>query len=145
MDPSFVEGIRAGGAYTGQEVTRAGYQRTQFFRAAQAWFQHFDFVVTPTAACPPLLAAQQALDPIEINGKRVGDMRRAYVPYLNAIDLTGHPALSVPCGWTKSGLPVGLQIIGRWYEDRDVLRLAAVLEAKRPWRRPAAASRTGVR
>lgn len=134
MDPSFVEGIRAGGAYTGQEVTRAGYQRTQFFRAAQAWFQHFDFVVTPTAACPPLLATQQALDPIEINGKHVGDMRRAYVPYLNAIDLTGHPALSVPCGWTKSGLPVGLQIIGRWYEDRDVLRLAAVLEAKRPWR-----------
>ncbi|HXM69510.1 MAG TPA: amidase family protein, partial [Thermoanaerobaculia bacterium] len=50
-----------------------------------------------------------------------------------AIDLSGHPALSVPCGWTASGLPVGLHIIGRWYEDAEVLRLARVLEVTRPW------------
>jgi aspartyl-tRNA(Asn)/glutamyl-tRNA(Gln) amidotransferase subunit A len=133
MDPSFVEGIRAGGALSGQAVTHAGYQRTQIFRAVQGWFQRWDFVVTPTAARPPLLATQKALEPIAINGKIVGDMRQCYAPYLNAIDLSGHPALSVPCGWTKSGLPVGLQIIGRWYDDAEVLRLARVLEAKRPW------------
>ena len=133
MDPSFVEGIRAGGALSGQAVTHAGYARTQIFRAVQRWFQRWDFVVTPTAARPPLLATQKALEPIEINGKIVGDMRQRYAPCLNAIDLSGHPALSVPCGWTASGLPVGLHIIGRWYEDAEVLRLARVLEAKRPW------------
>jgi aspartyl-tRNA(Asn)/glutamyl-tRNA(Gln) amidotransferase subunit A len=133
MDPSFVEGIRAGGAYTGRQVTRAGYQRTQFFRAAQKWFERFDFVLTPTAARPPLPVEHKALDPIEIDGRDAGDMRRSYVSYLNAIDLTGHPALSVPCGWTRDGLPVGIQVIGRWYADAEVLRLAAVLEAERPW------------
>ena len=133
MDPSFVEGIRAGGRYSGQEVTHAGYARTQIFRAVQRAFERWDFLLTPTAARPPLPATQKALDPIEINGKLVGDMRQHYAPYLNVFDLSGHPALSVPCGWTRAGLPVGLQIVGRWYEDAEVLRLASVLEAKRPW------------
>ncbi|HLI14146.1 MAG TPA: amidase [Alphaproteobacteria bacterium] len=133
MDPSFVEGIRVGGSYTGQQVTKAGYRRTQIFRAVQQWFARFDFVVTPTAARPPLPVSQRALDPITINGRTVGDMRQAYAPYLNTIDLSGHPAVSVPCGWTKAGLPVGLQIIGPWYADAEILRLAAVFEQIRPW------------
>ncbi len=133
MDPSFVDGIRAGGAYSGREVTAASYKRTQLFRAAQQWFQRFDFVLTPTMARPPLLAIYKALEPIEIGGKPAGDMRRSWVSYLNLIDLTGHPALSVPCGWTEAGLPVGLQIVGRWYADAEVLRLAALIEEISPW------------
>jgi aspartyl-tRNA(Asn)/glutamyl-tRNA(Gln) amidotransferase subunit A len=43
------------------------------------------------------------------------------------------PALSVPCGWTGSGLPIGLQIVGRRYEDATVLSIGAAWEALRPW------------
>jgi Asp-tRNA(Asn)/Glu-tRNA(Gln) amidotransferase A subunit family amidase len=57
-------------------------------------------------------------------------------------NLTGQPAVSIPCGWTKDGLPLGLQLVGRRGEDGLVLRVAAALERLAPWgqRRPALAS-----
>lgn len=133
MDPTLAEGIREGMTYSGRDLQRAIYQRTQFFRAVQGWFDTFDFVVTPTISRPPLGVDHKALDPIEINGKPAGDMRRAWCPYLNLFNLTGHPAISVPCGWTDDGLPVGLQIVGRWMDDGELLRLAAAFEEARPW------------
>jgi aspartyl-tRNA(Asn)/glutamyl-tRNA(Gln) amidotransferase subunit A len=136
LDPSFVEGIRAGGAYTGQQLLRATYERTTHFRAAQAWFAEYDLILTPTMSRPALAVDHGALEPIAIGGIDAGDMRQSWVPYLNFFNLTGHPAISVPCGWDD--LPCGLQIVGRWYEDAMVLCAAAALETERPWahRRP---------
>jgi aspartyl-tRNA(Asn)/glutamyl-tRNA(Gln) amidotransferase subunit A len=70
-------------------------------------------------------------------------MRRAWVSYLNLFNLTGNPAISIPCGWTGNGLPVGLQIVGRWHADAELLRVAAAFESARPWadRRPPHAPR----
>lgn len=138
LDPSFVEGIRAGGVYTAQQLLRATYKRTEYFRAVQSWFAKYDLVLTPTMSRPALEVTHRALDPIEISGRDAGDMRQSWAPYLNLFDLTGHPAVSVPAGWTEDGLPVGIQIVGRWHSDPLVLRAAAVLEAAKPWsqRRP---------
>jgi aspartyl-tRNA(Asn)/glutamyl-tRNA(Gln) amidotransferase subunit A len=133
LDPSFVEGIRAGGAYSGQQITRATYKRTEHFRTVQGWFSSYDLVLTPTMSRPPLAADHAALEPITIGGLNAGDMRQSWVPYLNLFDLTGHPAISIPCGWTNEGLPVGLQIVGPWYGDAAVLRAAAAFERARPW------------
>jgi aspartyl-tRNA(Asn)/glutamyl-tRNA(Gln) amidotransferase subunit A len=133
LDPSFVQGIREGGGYTGQQLLQATYKRTQHFRAVQGWFAKYDLVLTPTASRPPLSVEHRALDPIIINGRDAGDMRQSWVPYLNLFDLTGHPAVSIPCGFTEAGLPVGLQIVGRWYQDATVLRAAAAYEARTPW------------
>ena len=133
LDPSFVDGIRAGGEYSGQQLLQATYKRTQHFRAVQGWFVKYDLVLTPTASRPPLDAEARALDPITVNGEDAGDMRQSWVSYLNLFDLTGHPAVSIPCGFTGAGLPVGLQIVGRWYQDAAVLQAAAAFEAVRPW------------
>jgi len=54
--------------------------------------------------------------------------------FTNPFNITGHPALSVPCGFTAERLPVGLQVIGRYYREADVLRVAAAYEAITPWR-----------
>jgi aspartyl-tRNA(Asn)/glutamyl-tRNA(Gln) amidotransferase subunit A len=133
LDPNFVDGIRAGGEYSGQQLLQATYKRTQHFRTVQRWFVDYDLVLTPTCSRPPLPAEARALDPITINNENAGDMRQSWVPYLNLFDLTGHPAISIPCGFTGAGLPVGLQIVGRWYEDAAVLTAAATFEAARPW------------
>ncbi|WP_315837814.1 amidase [Bradyrhizobium prioriisuperbiae] len=132
LDPSFVDGIRAGGGYSGQQLLQATYKRTQHFRTVQGWFADYDLVLTPTCSRPPLPVTARALDPISINGTDAGDMRQSWVSYLNLFDLTGHPAISIPCGFTGAGLPVGLQIVGRWHQDATVLQAAAAFEVARP-------------
>ena len=133
MDPSLLAGIREGLAYTGRDVQRAMYRRTRLYREVQGWFGAFDLVLTPSISRGPLAADHAALEPIEIDGAPAGDMRRAWCSYLNLFNLTGNPALSVPCGWDGDGLPVGLQIVGPWYGEDRVLGLAAALERHRPW------------
>ena len=56
-----------------------------------------------------------------------------WTPFTFPFNLTGSPAASVPAGWTASGLPVGLQVVGRNWEDALVLRACAAFEALQPW------------
>jgi aspartyl-tRNA(Asn)/glutamyl-tRNA(Gln) amidotransferase subunit A len=133
IEPGFAEGIRAGGAYTGQQLLAATVKRTEFFRAVQGWFERCDIVATPTMSRPPMEVSHRIDQPIAINGREAGDMRAAWIPYLNLFNLTGHPAVSVPAGFTRGGLPVGLQLIGRWHADHQLLHVARALERARPW------------
>lgn len=55
-------------------------------------------------------------------------MRGAWYPYTYPMNLTGHPALSMPCGRSAAGLPIGLQLAGRWYADRYLLGIARRVE-----------------
>src|SRR3989454_9658131 len=75
-------------------------------------------------------------NPTEIAGKRVEPY--AWIPFTYPFNLTGQPAASVPCGFTNEGLPIGLQIVGRRFDDAGVLGAAAAFERARPWadRRP---------
>jgi amidase len=89
-----------------------------------------DLLVLPTVAVPPF-PVEEAY-PTEINGKPLDN----YTQWFNltyAITLTGLPAISVPCGFTRGGLPVGLQIVGRRRQEAAVLRAAAAFEAAAPW------------
>ncbi|MGH8701684.1 MAG: amidase [Burkholderiales bacterium] len=133
IEPAFAAGIRAGGAYTGQQLLAATTKRTEFFRTVQTWFERCDIVATPTMSRPPLAASHRVDEPITVNGQPAGDMRVAWAPYLNLFNLTGHPAISIPAGFTAAGLPVGLQLVGRWHAESELLSLARALERLRPW------------
>ena len=133
IEAAFAAGIRAGGGYRGQELLAATVKRTEFFRAVQGWFERCDLVATPTMSRPPLDVTHGVDQPIVINGRDAGDMRVAWIPYLNLFTLTGHPAISIPAGFTRSGLPVGLQLVGRWHAEEDLFSAARVLESARPW------------
>src|SRR5262245_61143735 len=65
--------------------------------------------------------------------------REAASVFTYPFNMTGQPAATVPCGFTKAGLPIGLRIVGRRYDDVTVLRALAAFEAAHPWaqRRPA--------
>jgi aspartyl-tRNA(Asn)/glutamyl-tRNA(Gln) amidotransferase subunit A len=65
---------------------------------------------------------------VEIAGRDAGTIRGAWYPYTYPFNLTGHPALSMPCGLSSNGLPIGLQLVGRWHEDAFLLDIAASLE-----------------
>jgi Asp-tRNA(Asn)/Glu-tRNA(Gln) amidotransferase A subunit family amidase len=83
---------------------------------------------------------------LEVNGKPVGKaMQRSHLTY--AFSVLGLPAISIPCGFTRAGLPVGLQIVGKRRGEAAVLRAAAAFEAAQPWcdRVPPVVEASGVR
>ncbi len=138
MDPSLVAQLERAADYSAQELYRAIFMRTRLYRQVQGWFEHADIVATPTLARTALPIDHDFFDAVEIDGRPVDTMRRAWYPYTLPFNLTGNPAISIPCGWDSEGLPVGLQLIGRLGADALLLRAAALFEKLRPWadRRP---------
>jgi aspartyl-tRNA(Asn)/glutamyl-tRNA(Gln) amidotransferase subunit A len=90
-------------------------------------------LLTPTLCLPAFPLG--VVGPSEVAGRKVTHLGWTLCHPFN---YSGQPAVSVPAGWTASGLPVGLQIVGRRLEDSLLLRAAATFEALRPWaaRRP---------
>jgi len=90
-------------------------------------------IATPLTARDALPLSQDPMGEIEIEGRVVGTMRRDLYPYTWPFNLTGHPAISIPCGFSPAGLPLGFQLVGPWDHDERLLDIAGRLEAQRPW------------
>jgi Asp-tRNA(Asn)/Glu-tRNA(Gln) amidotransferase A subunit family amidase len=107
--------------------------RTGVFDGLQAVFERYDLIVSPTLAIPSVANAADGntIGPAEINGDSVDPLIGWCMTF--PINFTGHPAISVPAGFTGEGFPVGLQIIGRRHADETVLALASRFEQARPW------------
>jgi aspartyl-tRNA(Asn)/glutamyl-tRNA(Gln) amidotransferase subunit A len=134
--PSLRESIERGAQWSAADWANALAQRTTAYRRVQTLFQRFDFLVSPTLARPALAVDHDPYEPIAIGGEPAGSIRGAWYPYLWPFNLSGHPAVSLPCGWSSDGLPIGLQVVGPWSADRRVLALAEYLERERPCARP---------
>ena len=101
------------------------------------FFQNYDVLITPTLAKPPILLGE--LDSQSRDLEAFIAAIRAYIPFTQMFNMSGQPAASLPLHWTPDGLPVGVQIAGRFGDEATLLRLASQFEAARPWfdRRPA--------
>ena len=128
--------IEGGARWSAVDWANALGLRTAVYRRVHALFQRFDFLISPTLARPALALDHDPFEPISIGGETAGSIRGAWYPYMWPFNLSGHPAVSLPCGWSSDGLPTGLQIVGPWHADRRVLALAAHLERERPCARP---------
>ena len=130
LDPHLVETVLKGLRHSAVALQNAGAERSKTFRAVQRKFEQFDFIVSPVLTAPPLPLGPQLPDgPVIIDGQPSGTLRGGWYPYTFPFNLTGHPAISLPCGKTAEGLPIALQIVGRWHADRRVLAAAGLLEA----------------
>jgi aspartyl-tRNA(Asn)/glutamyl-tRNA(Gln) amidotransferase subunit A len=103
--------------------------RTVFYEQARHFFEHYDLLLTPQM---PLGAWSVERGPSTIEGKSTPSMFDR-LNFTFPFNQTGQPAASVPCGFTSEGLPVALQIVGRWHADRLVLQAAAACEQAAPW------------
>lgn len=98
----------------------------------QDFFRDFDLLLTPTMAIPPFKHPRDMSEyPHTVNGVEVGS--QGWHPFTFPFNLTSNPAATVPCGFTRDGLPLGLQIVGRRFEDLLVMQAAAAFERVRPW------------
>jgi aspartyl-tRNA(Asn)/glutamyl-tRNA(Gln) amidotransferase subunit A len=103
--------------------------RQELSLACQHFFQRYDLLLTPSIAVLPFGNGEEG--PRELEGRAL--RRFGWTPFTYPFNLTGQPALTIPAGWSESGLPVGLQIVGRRYDEASVLRAGAAFEQIQPW------------
>ncbi|MDT7557971.1 MAG: aspartyl-tRNA(Asn)/glutamyl-tRNA(Gln) amidotransferase subunit [Pseudonocardiales bacterium] len=127
MSPHLVELVRR--PWTAAELTTAGMVRKAVTNRMWRFMADYDLFLTPTLAVPPF--------PVHMQGPEIIDGRfvpaTSWLGFTYPINMTGQPAATVPAGFTSSGLPVGLQIIGRHLADGAVLGASAAFEAAAPW------------
>ena len=123
--------LEAGLFISAADYLRAQQARSEFDREARQLLREVDLLAGPTepVTAPQLLATQ-----LEIGEESVGTTA-ALTQYTRPYNITGFPAISVPCGFSDEGLPIGLQLAGRPFEDQTVLRAAYAYEQATDWRR----------
>ena len=130
LKPEIVWNIEKGLALGADDIGRAERARAALFHRATAFFDDYDLLVSPAVLVPPYDGAMRYVTEVE------GTAFDNYVTWLAlsfAITLTTCPAISVPCGLTRSGLPVGLQIVGPPRGEAQVLAAAALFEGMHPF------------
>lgn len=129
LDPTLTAMIEAGRAYSAADLCQAQFARTDCFAKIQDILARFDLIASPTLSAPALPVGLDPLGEIDIAGRPAGTIRGAWYPYTFPFNLSGHPALSMPCGLSSRGLPIGLQLVGSWHDDAYLLDAAAALSS----------------
>jgi amidase len=103
----------------------------QVARQVARFMVDHDVMLTPVAALPPLPLGSFEPKP----GDPLAGLWRAaeFTPFTPLCNVTGQPAMSVPLSWNREGLPLGAHVVGRFGDEATLFRLAAQLEAARPW------------
>jgi amidase len=125
LKETLIWNIEEGLKLTGPQIGRAERRRTELYHRAREFMERYEYLVLPVSQVPPFDVKQRYVT--EINGVKM----ESYIDWMKScsrITVTGHPAISVPCGFTPEGLPVGLQIVGRHQDDWGVLQLAHAFE-----------------
>ena len=138
MKDTVVWNIEQGLKLDAARITNANVLRSNVYHTLRTFLERYEFLVLPTVQVPPFSVDQPYVT--EIDGVKLGN----YLEWMKSnylFSATTHPAISVPAGFTGEGLPVGLQIVGRYRDDFGVLQLAHAFEgATEMWkRRPALA------
>ncbi|BBK41586.1 glutamyl-tRNA amidotransferase subunit A [Allostella vacuolata] len=132
MDPSMVSALEESRQMDLAEVQSAPMLRSEVFHRVQALFERADLVVTPTVAAPPPSFDQGIDDPFFVNGKQ-GTLRGNWYCYTSPHNVTGHPAISIPMGFSPDGLPAGFHAVAPWFGEQALIDLAAAFERLHPW------------
>ena len=123
-DPEVYERLIEGKQPKGYEYVRAIRMREEITQQVEAYFKTADVLMTPTLPILPTNIDQRELI---LNGKTL-KVRSALLKNTSPWNYTGHPALSVPCGRSKTGLPIGLQIIGPLHQEIKLYAFARQIE-----------------
>ncbi len=126
MDPGLIRIYEKGCAYTARDYVAAEQVRADLKVTMALFHETYDALMLPTM---PTTAIEAGVDfPGGIEGKDWSD----WSPFTYPFNMTGQPAVSVPCGFDQGGLPIGLQFVGPRYRDDIVLALAAAYQSAFP-------------
>lgn len=127
LDPGLVKTAEGGAAVTMKQYLEAANARGKLGVLMRQFHEKYDLLLTPSLAVLPFTAGRLAPE-------NMGDAYwTAWTPFTYPFNLTQQPAISIPCGFSKSGLPIGLQLVGPMHREDMVLRGAAAYEAATDW------------
>src|SRR5262249_41430443 len=129
LSPEIIHYATAGLSLSARDIAHADLARAAIYRQMVDLFRSFDLLVTPTVIVPPFDVRQRHV--MQVEGVTMPDFF-AWLRLTLAITVTSCPALSLPCGFTKLGLPVGLQLIGKPRGEAALLAAASLFEAQFP-------------
>ncbi len=130
VDPDFAAEAQLGAKLGALDVQQLVQRRAALGTHMRQFMQRFDLLVTPTVAIPAFeakAAGHSVMDPQAMLG---------WTPFSYPFNLTQQPAITMPCGLTSTGLPIGLQLVGTMFGDAAVLRAARAFESACPVPRP---------
>ncbi|HBC0468736.1 TPA: hypothetical protein I8Y90_002820 [Legionella pneumophila] len=121
-----LEEFRLMQSFNVDHIVQMQRKKGQIFEKMRQFMQTYEFYVLPTTSIYPFNI--ELSWPSEINGKKL-DSYLDWMKICWCITITEHPSLSIPCGFGKNNMPVGMQIVGRWHDDFGVLQLGYAYEA----------------
>ncbi|MFX0030598.1 MAG: amidase [Candidatus Hermodarchaeota archaeon] len=137
MDPGLVDMINVGLTFSVKDIKIAEVQREMIYEEICKIFRKVDILITPTLACPAFELGKSNANvetmttDIIIKGKNMS--ATGWLPFTYPLNASGHPAASIPCGWSSDGLPIGMQIVGDRFDELTVLQVSKAFEDVAPW------------
>ncbi len=132
LEPLTWAGIRLGRKLSGEVVMRALRDLRRMTHEILRFFESCDVYLTPVMGTPPPKIGH--IDPVALDPRELGKRQSVAFPFTPPFNFTGQPAMSVPLAWSETGLPIGMQFAARYGDEATLFRVAAQLEAARPWR-----------
>ena len=129
LSETFLRQIALAQRMSGVDYQQAMFDRTILFRRVQSLLARADLLAMPTITRTALPIEQDLFGTIDIDGEIRDDVRPNWFPWTMPFNMTGHPAVSMPCGFGRDGLPIGLQLVGQFRGDAELLRVCALFEA----------------
>ena len=105
------------------------FDRTALFRRVQSLLAQGNWLAMPTLTRTALPIDQDLFGTIDIDGQIFDSVRPNWFPWTMPFNMTGHPAISMPCGFGRDGLPIGLHLVGGFRADAELLHVSALFEA----------------
>ena len=129
LDPDLIKLVNAGLTYDGIAISKAMDARNDVYEAIYKILNEYDILITPSTAVTAFKLGM--MFPPKINGINVSPT--AWQAFSFPFNLTGHPAATIPCGWSSEDLPIGMQIVGRRFDELSVLQVSKAFEEIAPW------------
>jgi len=133
LSPDLIAMIKLGFDSSSMNIGKARAQRKRVYEVMYQYFKNYDILITPTLPCPAIKPGwlETGTTFPTIGKKSLSIM--SWMTYTYPFNLTGLPAASIPSGWTNSGLPIGMQIVGKRYDEKTVLQVSKAFEEASPW------------
>ncbi len=133
LSPDLIATIKLGLDNSAMNFGKAREKRKQLYEILSRFFMEYDILITPTIPCPAFKPGWLDTGTTfpTIGKKSLSIM--TWMTFTYPFNMTGLPAASIPSGWTKSGLPIGMQIVGKRYDEKTVLQASNAFEEIAPW------------